>query len=107
MKTELPDGRRWNGLAYLHDTPRDGCSCPTCKQAQIDEAMSRRPFVPPVFTETPDPRNNTVTDKSDLIVPGTQPKLAGRSWPALTESKSYDEKRIAESPLFRETGKLF
>lgn len=77
------------------------------KQAQIDEAMSRRPFVTPVFTETPEPRNNAVTDKSDLIVPGAQPKLAGRSWPALKESKSYDEKRMAESPLFRETGKLF
>lgn len=75
------------------------------KQAQIDEAMSRRPFVTPVFTETPEPRNNAVTDKSDLIVPGEQPNLAGRSWPALKESKSFDSERLAASPLFER--KLF
>ena len=53
------------------------------------------------------PGNNAVTDKSDLIVPGTQPKLAGRSWPALKESKSFDTQRLNESPLFKEIGRLF
>ena len=27
---ELPDGRRWNGIIYLHDKPQAGCTCVTC-----------------------------------------------------------------------------
>ncbi len=26
----LPDGRRWNGLAYVHDAPVEGCTCGSC-----------------------------------------------------------------------------
>ena len=27
----LEDGRRWNGLAYVHDTFQPGCTCDTCR----------------------------------------------------------------------------
>lgn len=27
----LADGRKWNGLAYVHDAPVDGCECGSCK----------------------------------------------------------------------------
>jgi hypothetical protein len=26
----LPDGRRWNGLAYVHNAPVPGCNCDSC-----------------------------------------------------------------------------
>lgn len=26
----LSDGRRWNGLAYVHDAPVAGCDCGSC-----------------------------------------------------------------------------
>ena len=32
---------------------------------------------------------------------------AGRSWPALKEGKTYDSERLAEMPLFAQTGRLF
>ena len=52
------------------------------KQAEIDEHMSKRPFL----AETP-------TEAERMA-------HAGRSWPALKESKEFDRQRILESPLF-------
>ena len=52
------------------------------KQAEIDEHMSKRPFL----AETP-------TEAERMA-------HAGRSWPALKESKSFDTQRLNESPLF-------
>ena len=59
------------------------------KQAEIDEHMSKRPLL----AETP-------TEAERMA-------HAGRSWPALKESKSFDTQRILESPLFKEIGRLF
>ena len=59
------------------------------KQAEIDEHMSKRPFL----AETP-------TEAERMA-------HAGRSWPALKESKSFDTQRLNESPLFKEIGRLF
>ena len=59
------------------------------KQAEIDEHMSKRPFL----AETP-------TEAERMA-------HAGRSWPALKESKSFDNQRLNESPLFKEIGGLF
>ncbi len=83
-----------------------------CPHDNIDEYFGKcddcgMEIVQPALPEDDEPRNNAVTDKSDLIVPGEQPKLAGRSWPALKESKTFDNQRLNESPLFKETGRLF
>ena len=43
----LPDGREWNGLAYVHSKPVAGCTCGSCKgwfpkqsseKAEVDNA---------------------------------------------------------------------
>ena len=52
------------------------------KQAEIDEHMSRRPLLAQDATEA------------------ERMAHAGRSWPALKESKSFDTHRLNESPLF-------
>jgi len=39
---ELPDGRRWNGLAYVHNAPVNGCNCGSCAGYF---PMQRRRFV--------------------------------------------------------------
>ncbi len=45
--------------------------------------------------------------RSDLVEPGEQATLGGRSWPALKENKVFDSSRVAELPLFAKVGRLF
>lgn len=63
--------------------------------------LGQKVVIQSVLPESENPGNNAVTDKSDLAVHAEDAKLvAGRSWPALKQSKPFDSQRLATSPLF-------
>ena len=82
MKEPLLDGRRWNGLAYLHDTPQVGCNCPTCAPAE------------PVAAIAPGAMLGQNAEEAQRMTYG------GRPMRLLKERKTFDSGKLENSPLF-------